>query len=93
MAVPIIPRVIRGRLYFETADVSFPTFAQAATASAAAEAHRLDIAEPLLRRCKDCRLDLSRDVLRALGTCPRWGKQRHGVESRCPAFVAKDGAR
>lgn len=47
MAVSIIPRVIRGRLYFQTADVLFPTFAQAKTAWAAAEAHRLDIAEPI----------------------------------------------
>jgi hypothetical protein len=45
-----------------------------------------------LRRCEDCRLDLCRDVLRAIGACPRWGKSRHGVESHCPAFVAKDGA-
>jgi hypothetical protein len=47
MAAPIIPRVIRGRLYFQTADVLFPTFAQAATAWAAAEAHRLDIVDQL----------------------------------------------
>lgn len=46
-----------------------------------------------LRRCEDCALNLGRDVLRALGNCPRWGKPRHGVESHCPAFVAKDGAR
>lgn len=47
MAMPIIPRIIRGRLFYQTADVLFPTFAQAATAWSAAEAHRLDIAEPL----------------------------------------------
>jgi hypothetical protein len=47
MAVSIIPRVIRGRLYFQTADVLFPTFALAASAWAATEAHRLDTAEPL----------------------------------------------
>lgn len=41
-----------------------------------------------MRRCDDCRLNLGRDVLRALGTCPRWGMPRTGVESRCPAFVA-----
>jgi hypothetical protein len=51
MAVSIIPRVERGRLYFLTADVLFPAFTQTA------------------------------------------GKPRHGVESRCPAFVAKGGAR
>lgn len=48
-----------------------------------------DVAERPLRRCEDCRLDLCRDVLLALGNCPRWGKQREGVASRCPAFVAK----
>lgn len=47
MASPIIPRLVRGRLYFQTADVLFPTFKQAATAWSAAEAHRLDTAEPL----------------------------------------------
>jgi hypothetical protein len=43
MAVPIIPRVIRGRLYFQTADVLFPTLKLAICAWSAAEAHRLDI--------------------------------------------------
>jgi hypothetical protein len=47
MAKPIIPRIIRGRLFYQTADVLFPTFTQAACASSAAECHRLDIAEPL----------------------------------------------
>ena len=47
MAVSIVPRVERGRLYFQTADVLFPTFEQAATAWAAAEAHRLAVAEPI----------------------------------------------
>jgi hypothetical protein len=107
MAVPIIPRLVRGRLYFQTAEVLFPTFAQAATAWSAAEAHRLDVAEliderptaqadqqqPPVRRCDDCALDLGRDVLRALGTCPRWGTVRAGVETSCPPFVAKDGGR
>lgn len=45
MATPIIPRLIRGRLYFQTADVLFPTLAQAVTAWLAAEAHRLDIVD------------------------------------------------
>lgn len=36
MATPIIPRVIRGHLLFQVADVLFPTFAQAACAWAAA---------------------------------------------------------
>jgi len=102
MAVPIIPRVERDRLYFQTADLSVPTFTQAAGGWSAAEARRLDAvesAQPELRaqsprrRCNDCQLHLTRDVLHALGNCPRWGKRRHGVESRCPAFVAKDGAR
>lgn len=99
MAVSIIPRVERGRLYFQTADVLFPSFAPAASAWRAAKARRLDVAEsvrraqPSRRRCDDCQLHLTLDVLRALGSCPRWGKPRHGVESRCPAFVAKDGAR
>lgn len=48
---------------------------------------------PILRCCEDCALDLTRDVLRAIGSCPRWGTDRAGVESRCPAFVAKEGAR
>lgn len=43
-----------------------------------------------MRSCDDCRLNLGRDVLRALGTCPRWGMVRAGVESHCPAFVGKD---
>jgi len=50
--------------------------------------HPMTQAELPLRRCQDCRLDLG-DVLRAVGTCPRWGMNRNGVESRCPAFVAK----
>lgn len=45
MAVRIIPRVVRGRLFFEIRDVLFPTFAQAASAWSAAAAHRLDIVE------------------------------------------------
>ena len=45
MAKAIIPRVVRGRLYFQVSDVLFPTFAQAATAWSAALAHRLDIVE------------------------------------------------
>lgn len=76
-----------------------PSVRQASTA----EVRRLDIvghlqmepqAQPPFRRCDDCLLHLGRDVLRALGTCPRWGMPRTGVESRCPAFVAKakDGA-
>ena len=45
------------------------------------------------RCCDDCQLHLSRDVLRALGSCPRWGMPRAGVKSCCQAFVAKDGGR
>jgi len=46
MAVAIIrPRVIRGALYFQIADVLFSSFAAAAAAWAAAEAHRLDIVD------------------------------------------------
>ena len=102
MAVPIIPRIERGRLHYQTADVLSPSFAPAASARRAANAHRLDAVElvqperrarPPVRRCDDCQLHLTPDVLHALGSCPRWGKRRHGVESHCPAFVAKDGAR
>ena len=101
MATPIIPRVIRDRLYFQTADVSFPAFAPAAGTWDVADTCQVDMTEPLdhqqtrppLRRCDDCQLHLGRNVLRALGSCPRWGERRHGVESHCPAFVAKDGAR
>lgn len=81
MAVPIIPRIGRGRLYSETADVLFPSFVPATSD------------RPPRRRCADCQLHLTGDVLRALGSCPRWGKPRHGVERHCLAFVAKDGAR
>lgn len=45
MAKAIIPRLIRGCLYYQTADVLFPTFAQAATAWSAAQSHRLGIAD------------------------------------------------
>ena len=96
-SVPIPPAaIVLGRFYLQVADVLSPTSAQAASAWSAAEAHRLDDADQQaqdasLRRCDDCALNLGRDVLRALGTCPRWGKPRHGVESRCSAFVAKDG--
>lgn len=100
MAMPIIPRPVRGRLYFQTADVLFPIFVQSGRAWTAADADRVDIVQPLqqqppapLRCCDDCQLHFGRDVLRAVGVCPRWGKPRHGVETRCPAFVAKDGAR
>jgi hypothetical protein len=102
MAASIIPRVERVRLYFQTADVLVPTFIRAAGGWSAPEAHRLDAVESVQpelrtqcprRRCDDCQLNLTRDVLHALGNCPRWGKRRHGVETRCSAFVAKDGAR
>lgn len=46
-SIPIQPAVIRSQLYFQVADVLFASFIQAATGWAAAEAHRLDIAEPL----------------------------------------------
>ena len=81
MAVPIIPRIERGRLYFQTADFLLTSCQPAASAG---------LPRP---RSVDCQLHLTPDVLHALGNCPRWGKRRHGVESRCPAFVAKDGAR
>lgn len=53
-----------------------------------------DVAAPQipLRRCDDCQLDLGRDVLRALGSCPRWGMRRAGVECRCSSFVPKAAA-
>lgn len=47
MAVRIITRVVRGRLWFEVSDVLFSTFAQAATAWSAAEAHRLAIPDEI----------------------------------------------
>lgn len=43
MAVSIIPRVVRGCLWFEVGPVLFPSFAAAASAWSAAQAHRLDI--------------------------------------------------
>lgn len=45
MAMAIIPRIYRGRLYFQLSDVLFSSFRTAACAWAAAEAHRLDIVE------------------------------------------------
>lgn len=42
MAVPIIPRICRGRLYFRV-----PIFAQAIAAWSAAKAHRFHTAEPV----------------------------------------------
>jgi hypothetical protein len=45
MAQPSIPRIERGRLYFQIGPVLLPTFAPAATAWFAAEAHRLDVVD------------------------------------------------
>jgi hypothetical protein len=45
MATPIVPRITRGCLWFEVGRVLFPTFAAAASAWSAAEAHRPDIIE------------------------------------------------
>ncbi|WP_116813772.1 hypothetical protein [Steroidobacter cummioxidans] len=42
MAVPIIPRICRGRLYFQV-----PTFARAVAAWSAAKAHRFHTADPV----------------------------------------------
>lgn len=53
------------------------------------------LAEAPLRRCDDCQLNLgtrSGDTLRAAFACPRFGKPRAGVESRCTAFVPKVAA-
>lgn len=45
MAEPSIPRIERGRLYFQISPVLLPTCAQVAAAWFAAEAHRLDIVD------------------------------------------------
>lgn len=45
MAMAIIPRINRGRLYFQLSDVLFSSFRAAACAWAAAEAHQLDIGD------------------------------------------------
>lgn len=45
MAVRIIPRLVRGRLYFEIGPVLFSTFAAAASAWSAAACHRLDVVD------------------------------------------------
>jgi hypothetical protein len=58
MAVFIIPRVERGRLYFQVANVSFLAFAQAATVRAPAQALPLDIAEPINESTADPALTL-----------------------------------
>lgn len=41
MAMPIIPRLVRDRLYFQTADVRFFTLVQATSVWVAADAARL----------------------------------------------------
>lgn len=43
MAFSIVPRLARGRLFFQIGDVLLPSLAQAATAWAAVDAHRLDL--------------------------------------------------
>lgn len=45
MARPIIPRLVRGDISFQVANVLFPTFAEAVFAWAAAPTHRLDTVE------------------------------------------------
>jgi hypothetical protein len=45
MAVPIISRPTRGRLYSRVADVLLPIVAQGDTACSCAEVHRLDLAD------------------------------------------------
>lgn len=47
MARSIIPRLVRGALYFQIADVLFPTFAGAMCAWTAAEADRLGVADEI----------------------------------------------
>jgi hypothetical protein len=44
MAVPIvIPRIIRGQLFFEIGNVAFPSLKSALCALSAAQCHRLDL--------------------------------------------------
>lgn len=43
MAMGIVPRIHRGRLLFQFGPILFITFAAAAAAWSAAEAHRLDL--------------------------------------------------
>lgn len=43
MAGNIVPRLARGRLFFQFGPILFPSFAAAACAWSAAECHRLDI--------------------------------------------------
>lgn len=45
MAMGIVPRVCRGRLYFQFGSILFPSFAAAASAWSVAECDREDIAE------------------------------------------------
>lgn len=45
MATPIIPRLVRGRLYFHSADVQFPSVTQVGPARAGAEAHQLSLVD------------------------------------------------
>lgn len=43
MAVRIIPRIVRGRVFYPLADIPLLIFVQAAGAWSAVAAHRLDI--------------------------------------------------
>ena len=45
MARVIVPRLARGRLFFQFGPILFPSFAAAASAWSAAECQRVDIAE------------------------------------------------
>jgi hypothetical protein len=75
MAKPIVPQIIRGRLFYQTADVLFPTLAQAATAWSASESHRLGIADEVDQ--------LIVDRLASLAEMRRAGKDQAGFAAAC----------
>lgn len=58
MAACILPRICRGRLYFQVADSFFPIFAQTVAARAAVEANCLGIFEPVAEPIADLGLTL-----------------------------------
>ena len=51
--------------------------------------HSVEVSATQPRRCVDCTLHLTPQIVLAALTCPLFGKPRHGVEAPCAAFVPK----
>lgn len=75
----IRPRIVRGGLYFQVADVLFPTFAGAVTAWSAAEAQRLGVADEI-------------DQLLVQGTAALADMRRAGIDMERFQEAARRGA-